>query len=312
MYEKVKISDLGSNMDEYLKQSAIKAGEDWIKHHGIMGQKWGQRNGPPYPLDASDHSAAEKKAAKYGSKADKAEKKSAKYLVKAGKAQKGGLFGLIKPNEKKAAKYMIKSGKESLKAQKYKTKADKINKELADEKAKIEKEKAEANERTKKYEAAYQEVKAADLLSTDAGGNVSKERLDRAAEIGLQGMFNAKQLSWDADEIKENKKLYKDWFLYEDQTIGYPTVADLVIRGKSHEEIVNLIEKSNEAGFLSKTADDVPGAYEIADLWYYRNDKVKDFVDGCQKALEEEKKTVKHSAISKRDYYLAHHGIRRN
>ncbi len=30
-------------------------------HHGIEGQKWGQQNGPPYPLDYEDHSAAEKK-----------------------------------------------------------------------------------------------------------------------------------------------------------------------------------------------------------------------------------------------------------
>ncbi|MBQ6446464.1 MAG: hypothetical protein IJJ10_03245 [Bacillus sp. (in: Bacteria)] len=31
-------------------------------HHGIEGQKWGKRNGPPYPLDYGDHSSAEKKA----------------------------------------------------------------------------------------------------------------------------------------------------------------------------------------------------------------------------------------------------------
>ncbi len=24
--------------------------EDWLKHHGIKGQKWGVRRGPPYPL----------------------------------------------------------------------------------------------------------------------------------------------------------------------------------------------------------------------------------------------------------------------
>lgn len=24
--------------------------EDWLKHHGIKGQKWGERRGPPYPL----------------------------------------------------------------------------------------------------------------------------------------------------------------------------------------------------------------------------------------------------------------------
>lgn len=33
----------------------------YLAHHGIMGQKWGIRNGPPYPLGFSDHSSAEKK-----------------------------------------------------------------------------------------------------------------------------------------------------------------------------------------------------------------------------------------------------------
>ena len=32
-----------------------------LEHHGIKGQKWGDRNGPPYPLKPSAHSAAEKK-----------------------------------------------------------------------------------------------------------------------------------------------------------------------------------------------------------------------------------------------------------
>lgn len=35
---------------------------DVIMHHGIPGQKWGQQNGPPYPLKPEQHSAAEKKA----------------------------------------------------------------------------------------------------------------------------------------------------------------------------------------------------------------------------------------------------------
>ena len=33
-----------------------------LSHHGILGQKWGKQNGPPYPLDVKDHSASEKKA----------------------------------------------------------------------------------------------------------------------------------------------------------------------------------------------------------------------------------------------------------
>lgn len=48
----------------------------YLAHHGILGQKWGKKNGPPYPLDASDHSASERKAGwrksldKGGGKAD--------------------------------------------------------------------------------------------------------------------------------------------------------------------------------------------------------------------------------------------------
>lgn len=33
-----------------------------LYHHGVLGQKWGQRNGPPYPLSKGAHSASERKA----------------------------------------------------------------------------------------------------------------------------------------------------------------------------------------------------------------------------------------------------------
>lgn len=32
-----------------------------LQHHGILGQKWGVQNGPPYPLSSSQKSSSEKR-----------------------------------------------------------------------------------------------------------------------------------------------------------------------------------------------------------------------------------------------------------
>ena len=35
--------------------------ENYLIHHGILGQQWGKRNGPPYPLGGGDYSVSEKR-----------------------------------------------------------------------------------------------------------------------------------------------------------------------------------------------------------------------------------------------------------
>lgn len=74
--------------------SDFKMEEEFLEHHGILGQKHGQRNGPPYPLDGKSHSAAEKKEGTKGwakeaisewrasRKAKKAERKAEKKQIR--------------------------------------------------------------------------------------------------------------------------------------------------------------------------------------------------------------------------------------
>ena len=55
----------------------VKDPPNELYHHGIKGQKWGDKNGPPYPLGASSHSLSEKKEGTKGwAKKAKSEHKS--------------------------------------------------------------------------------------------------------------------------------------------------------------------------------------------------------------------------------------------
>lgn len=101
---------------------------NYLAHHGILGMKWGKKNGPPYPLGASDHSAAEKKAgwrkslgggrneSLYDRKISEYRKKQNEYSANARDIKTQG-YG-----ESYAYEYLDK------KAKKYKEKADKVQK----------------------------------------------------------------------------------------------------------------------------------------------------------------------------------------
>lgn len=111
-----------------------------LAHHGIKGMKWGKRNGPPYPLDPSDHSAAEKKAT--GGRYSQGVKQNRKKMTDEERAEKirkikkglaigagvasaaaltaGGVYALKHPETVKAAlggvKNLAVSGARSLKS----------------------------------------------------------------------------------------------------------------------------------------------------------------------------------------------------
>ena len=46
----------------------LAASANSLEHHGVKGQKWGERNGPPYPLDTASREKLEKQKTIYGLK----------------------------------------------------------------------------------------------------------------------------------------------------------------------------------------------------------------------------------------------------
>lgn len=82
--------------------------EDRLMHYGIMGMKWGHKNGPPYPLSAGDHSASEKKAGwRQSLKSSRAKKKLKKKKAKA--LEKARIARQKKAAEKKAREEFLKN-----------------------------------------------------------------------------------------------------------------------------------------------------------------------------------------------------------
>ena len=93
----------------------------YLAHHGILGQKWGHQNGPPYPLDAKDHSSAERKAGwRQSLKDKKIAKQRQEALEKARKARaEKAKQAQIKKEFEEKKQHILQSGKAS-EIQKYK------------------------------------------------------------------------------------------------------------------------------------------------------------------------------------------------
>lgn len=83
-----------------------------MNHHGVLGQKHGVKNGPPYPLEEGDHSSSEESAAK-------------KAGISVGTSSGKGSLDNVESANKKETSYKKESSSDT--SQKKPTKEDIVN-----------------------------------------------------------------------------------------------------------------------------------------------------------------------------------------
>lgn len=122
------------------------------------------------------------------------------------------------------------------------------------------------NRRNQSVYTAKDLSKKYDLLDNRMYNDNDKRQRD-AAILGL------KALNEDP-----NSSQNRDWFMTEDQTIGYGTVSDMINRGISKKELMNVIRKASE---LNKNDEEgAPGIFELSEFSRSNN---SDFIDNCYK-----------------------------
>ena len=162
--------------------------------------------------------------------------------------------------------------------------------------------------------------------STRYNGTSARGR--EAADLGLKAMSRAGiGDTYAIENMKESdRELYREWFMWEDQTIGYGLIADQVNQGKSKDQIKAMIDYAKNSDY-DRAYD--PGYFELRE---YR-DPGNRFLNACFEIKEADNrskalnKELKHHAVlqkgidfymySNNDFryykggeYLAHYGVK--
>ena len=146
----------------------------WLAHHGVKGQKWGEKNGPPYPLDRSISDGSKLLPKADGSPQTKKKYKTSEKTAYQRKKRQEKIESSPDYKEKHSTGAEIKRGYRALKkkTQEYLQKKS--------EELKATKERQEREE--KALEAAEQRLKSADIPDDER-----KKILDRAYDDPLRG-----------------------------------------------------------------------------------------------------------------------------
>ena len=132
------------------------------------------------------------------------------------------------------------------------------------------------------------------------------EHWDKVAALGLKALQkmdnNVEGDAW----YDPSDKSSREWFLYEDQTIGMPAIADLIIRGYSANDCFNLVRIIEEnlfdaSGDPSDFYDKSSAAFEVSQGNWMGDLGL--FAEYCEKV----KNSVEHSDLL--DDFLQHYGV---
>ena len=138
-------------------------------------------------------------------------------------------------------------------------------------------------------DSAYKRIKDADLWTEEeVSKGTDKKRSREAADLGLKALNKIGRQGYDEKQGITNDD--RAWFVYEDQTIGLATIADLVNRGKTKSEIKSLMRDAD----LMDESDDTHKHYEngVFQLSWENGgyDRLEPFIDACIEVKKDEEK----------------------
>lgn len=154
------------------------------------------------------------------------------------------------------------------------------------------------------------------------------KRQKEAADLGLEAMKRARLGdTYALDNMKESEReSFREWFMVEDQTIGYGLIADQVNQGKTKHEIKSIIDAADKLTSSDESHAYDPGVFELFEYKMTSDMYIGDkFLDSCI-AIRDQNKALKHGIIfidmgdnmtnySNNDFryykgssYLAHYG----
>lgn len=277
--------------------------DEILEHHGIIGQKWGKMNGPPYPLDPNkDYSKAELRAMrKEARKEARKENRRKKKIAKKDEIEKQKTEEEEKLEKEEAKNRAVVSGSAS-EVEKYKDMMTNEELRLAQERvrlyqelnnlkltdlrqnnAKIQEEidriSKENNLRDQKLKEKYGPGKGEAALEKTA--RIS-EKIGRIAKATTSVGVAAKTWSGAIDEIKKNKK--NDGTSSKDKTTDTKGIKDLALNvatGKAQEkankasvDAMNAKAKAKAAKKAAKEIKKFKGSFE-KEKERFRKAKVK-------------------------------------